>query len=95
MLPSAVRYRETKAEFSKVFTETFNQHGSKTLFDCLEIADQGWVDVVAAREAYQRLCSEGQAMYHPYIWRLWHVYGLELWYRALTSKGALLAQAKA
>jgi asparagine synthase (glutamine-hydrolysing) len=85
-LPETIRRRITKADFSHVFAETLQAAGGEHLFDSLTIESMGWVDGPVIREMYRSMVQDYRSAnnaYISYIWKLWMVFGIELWFKVV------------
>jgi asparagine synthase (glutamine-hydrolysing) len=88
-LPETIRRRVTKADFSHVFAETLEAIGGGHLFDSLTIEYMRWVDGTMVREMYRRMAQDYRSANNAYIsytWKLWMVFGIELWFNAVFNR---------
>ena len=88
-LPETIRRRVTKADFSHVFAETLQAAGGERLFDSLTIESMRWVDGTVIREMYRRMVQDYRSAnnaYISYIWKLWMVFGIELWFNVVFGR---------
>jgi len=86
LLPESVRIRPDKADFSWLFVNQFRALGDAGLFNQLELAKNGYVDLNEIRAKYHQIEDLAKLDLHnswSYVWRLWMVWGLELWWREL------------
>jgi len=82
-LPETILRRVTKADFSHVFVETLETAGGERLFNSLTIESMRWVDGTAIRDMYRRMLQDYRSAndtYISYVWKLWMVFGIELWF---------------
>jgi hypothetical protein len=82
-VPEMIRRRLTKADFSHVFAEALQAVGGKRLFGSLAIAQTGWVDGAHVSEMYRQMAqryAQSDLGYMSYIWKLWMIFGIELWF---------------
>ena len=96
LLPESIRRRHTKADFSHVFAEALQALGGERLFDSLAVAAMGWVDGGQIRGMYRQMAqryAQADPTYISYIWKLWMIFGIELWFNTvfLNRKLSLLA----
>jgi asparagine synthase (glutamine-hydrolysing) len=88
-LPESIRSRRTKAEFSSVFTRTFEINGGKYLFQDLPIGATGWIRQDVIDRKYLEMEAERQAgepAYTRHACPLWMVFGINLWFEALCNR---------
>ena len=86
LLPEPVRLRQTKAEFSPVFTSAFENGGGERLFDSLAISSPGWVDAERVRAKYREMVAlqqGGDPAYTQHTCPLWMIYGINVWYETV------------
>jgi asparagine synthase (glutamine-hydrolysing) len=89
LLPETIRRRITKADFSHVFAETLEAAGGERLFDSLTIESMRWVNGSVIREIYRRMVQDYRSAnnaYISYIWKLWMVFGIELWFNVVFNR---------
>ena len=84
LLPTSVRRRLTKAEFSYLYAETFARERVSDLFESLRLAADGYVNVAQAKEIYRR-CCQGEVQY---LYPVWMILATERWYGAMFPLGA-------
>lgn len=92
LLPERVRQRVTKAEFSTVFTETFEVLDAGALLDSSVCISNGWVNRAAVREMCRHVEQhfEGDTGdWFRYLWPLWMVVALEIWHRAVLAESTV------
>jgi len=85
-LPSSVRERVDKADFSCIFARTLMAESIGTIFHSLSVASMGWVDGSKVRDDYLRMANSyrrGNDDYRLYVAHLWMILGVELWFRTL------------
>jgi asparagine synthase (glutamine-hydrolysing) len=90
ILPESIRLRQTKAEFSHVFSRAYEAQVPLETFDSLAIADVRWVSGEAPGRMYRDLRARtrnGAWGYHRANWPLWMIYGVETWFRNEFSRG--------
>ncbi|MDQ6663589.1 MAG: asparagine synthase (glutamine-hydrolyzing) [Acidobacteriota bacterium] len=95
ILPAAIRTRQTKAEFSPVFTRTFLSNGGEHLFDNLALSSLQWINVEKVHAMYRQMEQErenGDPRYTRHTCPLWMVYGIDLWYRTVLGGGGTSKQ---
>ncbi|MDQ6701130.1 MAG: asparagine synthase-related protein, partial [Acidobacteriota bacterium] len=83
-LPEQIRLRQTKAEFSPVFTNTFRSAGGEMLFASLAISSLHWVNESRVRAKYLRMTDlerKGDPSYTGHACPLWMIYGINTWYQ--------------
>lgn len=86
LLPTSVRERILKADFSCIFAHALLTESTAAIFQSLSIASVGWVDAGQIRTAYHtmaRAYSRGDETYRFHIAQLWMIFGVELWFRTL------------
>lgn len=86
LLPTSVRERILKADFSCIFAHALLTESTAAIFQSLSIASAGWVDGGQIRTAYHtmaRAYSRGDETYRFHIAQLWMIFGVELWFRTL------------
>ena len=84
LLPDTVRQRMTKAEFSYMFTSAVEREGADALFRTLRLAQDGYVDEVEVRRAYQRSrLGPGRDLS-----AVWMILATERWYRTMFDRPA-------
>jgi len=82
-LPSSVRTRPDKSDFTHVAVESLDAIGGRGLFEDLEIASLGWVDQRQVLRLHDELTGELARGGEDYdVFALWMVAGVELWFRA-------------
>jgi len=85
-LPEMIQRRLTKADFSHVFAEALQAVGGERLFGSLAIAQTGWIDGAYVSEMYRQMAlryAQGGLGYMSYIWKLWMIFGIELWFNTV------------
>jgi asparagine synthetase B (glutamine-hydrolysing) len=91
-LPTSVRERVLKADFSCIFAQALLTESNAAIFQSLSVASMGWVDGGQIWTAYQtmaRCYSRGDETYQFHVAPLWMIFGVELWYRTLFQKHRL------
>ncbi len=86
LLPEAIRLRQSKAEFSPVFTNMFENSGGQGLFSSLAISSLGWVDGERVRAKYRQMVAlqqSGDPTYTQHTCPLWMIYGINAWYEGV------------
>ena len=86
LLPTSVRDRILKADFSCIFAQALLSESSAAIFQSLSVASMGWVDGSQIWTTYQtmaRCYSRGDQNYRFHVASLWMVLGVELWFRTL------------
>lgn len=89
MLPTSVRERVDKADFSCFFAQTLVAESIEALFRSLSITSMGWVDGGKVWTDYQMMAQNyrrGDQAYRMYVSPLWMILGVELWFRTLFSE---------
>jgi asparagine synthase (glutamine-hydrolysing) len=84
MLPTSVRERADKADFSCIFAQALMTQSIGTLFRSLSVASMGWVDgdkVWADYRTMEHSYRNGTDDYRFHIASLWMILGVELWFR--------------
>ena len=76
--------RRGKAEFGRVFIETFRRLGGEELFKKMAMASEGWVSA----ERMQQLFRERLSAYPSNLWPLWTTFAAELWFREVFTTSA-------
>jgi asparagine synthase (glutamine-hydrolysing) len=92
-LPTSVRKRALKADFSCIFAQALLAESMETIFQSLSVASMGWVDGTKIWANYQtmtRCYRQGDETYRFHVAPLWMVFGVELWFRTLFSKNPAL-----
>ncbi len=87
-LPSSVRTRVLKADFSCMFAQALLAESMATIFQSLSVASMGWVDgkqILADYQTMARCYQQGDEAYRFHVAPLWMVFGVELWFRILFS----------
>ncbi len=87
-LPSSVRTRVLKADFSCMFAQALLAESMATIFQSLSVASMGWVDgkqIWADYQTMARCYQQGDETYRFHVAPLWMVFGVELWFRILFS----------
>ena len=85
-LPTSVRERVLKADFSCIFAQALLTESNAAIFQSLSVASMGWVDGGQIWTAYQTMAhcySRGDETYRFHVAPLWMVFGVELWFRTL------------
>ena len=85
-LPTSVRERVHKADFSCMFAQALLAESSAAIFQSLSVASMGWVDGGQIWTAYQTMAhcySRGDEAYRFHVASLWMIFGVELWFRTL------------
>jgi len=88
-LPEPIRRRVSKADFSHVFAETLEAAGGEGLFNSITIESMRWVDGTVIREMHRRMVQDYRSAnnaYISYIWKLWMVFGIELWFNGVFGR---------
>jgi asparagine synthase (glutamine-hydrolysing) len=91
ILPTPIRERHNKAEFSEVVADTMIGSDMSRWLRCDRLSARGWVDGVEVQRRYgefRRLYSEGSNAYIQYVWELWMVFVVEAWVEALGESSA-------
>ena len=86
LLPTSVRERILKADFSCIFAQALLTESNAAIFQSLSVASMGWVDGGQIWTAYQtmaRCYSRGDEDYRFHVAPLWMVFGVELWFRTI------------
>ena len=78
LLPSSVRQRLTKAEFSPVLLQTFESLGGIHFFDSLQTSAMGWTNEKEVRRIYLRSVCADPTLQES-MWPMWMLAGVELW----------------
>lgn len=89
-LPDRVRARRDKADFSHVFAETLTTPDVQRVFEAPASAALGWIDHHRARRTYEgmrRAYAAGDSGYAAHTWRLWMLFGIEIWLSAALNRG--------
>lgn len=84
MVPEEILRRRDKADFSHLFPKTLLYERSEKVFASLRIAEAGWVNRDVAKQMHDQLINryrEGDGGYRALTWKVWMLYGMELWYR--------------
>lgn len=84
MLPSSVRERVDKADFSCIFARTLTAESIGAIFRSLSVASMGWVDGGKVWADYHMMADNyrrGNDDYRLYVASLWMILGVELWFR--------------
>lgn len=92
MLPTSVRERADKADFSCIFAQTLMNESIMTLFRSLSVASMGWVDGEKVWTDYRTMehsYRNGTDDYRFHIASLWMILGVELWFRTSFSEQKL------
>ncbi len=90
LLPSSVRERLLKADFSCVFAQALLAESMTTIFQSLSVASMGWVDGTKIWSDYQTMArhyTHGDDAYRFHVAPLWMVFGVELWFRTFFGGG--------
>ena len=86
LLPTSVRERVLKADFSCIFAQALLTESTAAIFQSLSVASMGWVDggqILTAYQTMARCYSRGDEAYRFHVAPLWMVFGVELWFRTL------------
>lgn len=89
MLPSSVRERVDKADFSCIFAMVLIDESIGAIFRSLSVASMGWVDGSKVWADYQMMKTRyngGDETYRMSVSSLWMILGIELWFRTLFLK---------
>jgi asparagine synthase (glutamine-hydrolysing) len=85
-LPTSVRERTLKADFSCIFAHALLAESSASIFQSLSVASMGWVDGDQIWTDYQTMAhcyDRGDEAYRFHVAPLWMIFGVELWFRTL------------
>jgi len=85
-LPAPIQTRRTKADFGYVILDALEALGGRAFFEQLQIAEEGWVDAIAASRGYDLVRARPDwrdPKSGGLLPRLWILAAVELWYRAM------------
>lgn len=85
-LPTSVRERVQKADFSCIYAQALLMESSTAVFQSLSVAAMGWVDggkVLAAYRTMAHHYDRGDEAYRVDLTALWMIFGVELWFRTV------------
>jgi asparagine synthase (glutamine-hydrolysing) len=88
-LPTSVRKRALKADFSCIFAQALLAESMETIFQSLSVASMGWVDGTKIWANYQTMADcyrRGDEDYRFYLASLWMILSVELWFRTIFLK---------
>jgi asparagine synthase (glutamine-hydrolysing) len=91
LLPDKVRLRPDRGEFSAVLYEALQAEGGPAILERLSPAAREWVDVEQLRRTFfemEGLYKQGTGLYSEKAWRLWNVFALDQWHRAVFGRGS-------
>ncbi len=93
MLPTSVRERVIKSDFSCIFAQALLTESIAAVFQSLSVSFMGWVDGPKIWSDYQTMArsyQNGNEAYRFHVAPLWMVFGVELWFRTLFGDDPLL-----